>query len=358
VQVSLDVSAAGISTRSGASGTLGFTAARKFVSQATITAYEAVGVSIVDLDGVPVTRAGWYDFTARDRNQDGIYDTDGAIFVDFQSPGQPGYGTVDAIVVVLTDNAFGDDDPTLERIVDPILPGSANAAPSIAAVTVPYVNSPLFDTFAQSAGRLAAIDMDGDALTYGIAGVRKTGVTQTAVSGLGSLQVNSRTGQWTFTPNLRAINAVSGSTIATFTTTVSDGKLVSSSVLNIRVTPSAVLGVTGDFLISSTANVITRIPAKALGGPDVTGPVVPVQQAYLEFTLRGLAGEITHGDLRLYANDRLISLRGTRLVRVGQSAGATTYRLFGIEHVSSARARYVFAIGGHGGWISATWQRR
>jgi hypothetical protein len=84
---------------------------------------------------------------------------------------------------------------------------------------------------------------------------------------------------------------------------------------------------------------------------------VPIRQRYIEFTLTGLQGEITRDDLRFYANDRLISLRHTTLVRVGRSGDSITYRLLGISDISSAKSRYVFTIGGAAGWLATSWRR-
>ena len=360
IQVSFDVSAAGMLTRGGTSGAAAFTAARKFVSADTISGYAAAGLPLRDLDGNAITRPDWYDFAARDLNNDGIYDTDGVIYVDFQRPGQAGYGIVDAAVVVLTDNAFGDDDPRVDRVVDPFLPGTGNAAPTLAAVDVGYVNTPVTDVFGVSTGTLAAGDGDGDRLTYGIVGgtVRRT--TATATNQFGTLQVDTGTGRWVFTPSNPALNAVSSPTVAGFTTTVTDGKAVTSSLLRVHATPSTPSSVTGSFQIGSgtpgsAGNVITNLP---VGGSTPNPPVVPVRQQYLEFTLHGVAGDVQLGDLRLYANGRLISLRGTRLFKVSDVGTAATYRLLGIDRVSSASARYTFMVGGVGGGLATSWLRR
>jgi VCBS repeat-containing protein len=359
IQVSIDVSAAGILTRGGANGAVGYNAARKYVSQATIDAYVGVGVDLVDLEGNPITIPDWYDFTARDLDADGIYDTDGAIFVDFQRPGQPGYGVVDAIVVVLTDNAFGDDDPTLERIVDPILPGAANIAPTVAAASASYVNTTAFDAFPVAAGRFVAADADGDRLTYGVAGGRVQGNFVTKASPLGTLRVNRTTGGYTFTPARAAMNTVSTTTFQDFVLTISDGKLASQSSFRVTVAPASLTALDADFLLGShvpdaAANVITPLPILT---PGVIGPTVPVRQQYLQFTLRGALADIRLADLQFYANDRLISLRSTRLVKVAEANGSATYRLLGIRHISSAKARYTFVIGGAGGGVATTWFR-
>jgi hypothetical protein len=358
IQVSFDVSAAGISIRGGTAGSLGFNAARKFVSAATIEGYAAAGLPLVDLDGNAVTQPGWLDFTARDTTGDGIPDTDGVIFVDFQQPGEAGHGTVDAVVVTLTDNAFGDDDPTLERVVDPFLAGAANNRPRMAPASARYVNTPAFDVFAASTGRLAATDADGDRLTYGIVGGRVQKGVATRTSALGTLRVNVATGAYTYTPTTRALNAARPDTVDEFVTTVSDSGATTQSSFRVQVAAAAT-AVPATFRLGSLApehpaNVLTDLPA---GIADSAATPVASRQQYIEFTLEGAVGEVHRSDLALYSNDRLISLRKTRLVKIADEGGRTTYRLLGIPHVSSARATFTFVVNGPGGGASTTWRR-
>ena len=91
--------------------------------------------------------------------------------------------------------------------------------------------------------------------------------------------------------------------------------------------------------------------------PGVVGPTVPVRQQYIQFTLRGASADVDVSDLQFYSNDRLISLRSTRLVKVADDGYSATYRLLGIRHISSARSRYTFVIGGAGGGVATTWHR-
>ena len=79
----------------------------KYVSQQAI---DASG-QLVDLDGRAITRAGWYDFTQREPGGDG------ARFIDENSD-----GLIDYIELIITDNAFGDNDATLDKIFDPGTP--------------------------------------------------------------------------------------------------------------------------------------------------------------------------------------------------------------------------------------------
>ena len=62
------------------------------------------------------------------------------------------------------------------------------------------------------------------------------------------------------------------------------------------------------------------------------------------------------GDLRFYANDRIMSLRQATLIKLGQAGTSQTYRLLNISDISAATSRYVFTIGGPAGYIATSWQ--
>ena len=379
VQVAIDVSAAGIELPDGSAGGLRFDSARKFVSQATIEAYAVAGVDLVTLDGTAITTQGWYDFTARDVDNDGMYDTDGAIFVDFQTPGQIGYGTIDAIVMILTDNAFGDDDPTMERIVDPVLPGVNNSGPVLEDTVLSFVDTPYYDRFSPTAGQLAASDRNGDALTYGITGGMRYGQYVTASNSMGQLRVDISTGAYTFTPRVAELNSIvgygptapaghgrapstpldvsaRGSALHTFATTVSDGRDVTAAAFIVRVDATPTNGVTGDFLLGTRADVHTLLTVYE---PDVSGPTVEVPQSYIQFTLYDTHGALRKEDLEFYANGRLMSLRAATLTQIATDleANSVTYRLVGMDHLISASSKYFFKVNGVGGGIATTWDK-
>jgi hypothetical protein len=108
VQVAIDISNANISM-----GGFGFSLYRKHVTQQTLDDYASAGITLTDLNNNPVTAPGWYDYTQRTPGGDG------AAFKDFNNDGK-----IDAIIVTLTDNAFGDDNPVRNRILDPGTPSS------------------------------------------------------------------------------------------------------------------------------------------------------------------------------------------------------------------------------------------
>ena len=103
----------------------------KYVSAEAIAASAG---SLRDLDGNPITRAGWYDFTRR-QDPAGNYFGDGARFIISD-------GMIVGIELIFTDNAFGDNDPAMNRVSDPGVPVSMIRPP---VVTVDLVPPPLFD---------------------------------------------------------------------------------------------------------------------------------------------------------------------------------------------------------------------
>ncbi|MEY4612963.1 MAG: hypothetical protein RL179_936, partial [Planctomycetota bacterium] len=108
IQVAIDISSANMPM-----GGFGFSLYRKYITQQTLDDYTEAGITLTDLDNQVVTTEGWYDFTQRTAGGDG------AAFKDFNNDGK-----IDAIIVTLTDNAFGDDSPLRNKIVDPGTPSS------------------------------------------------------------------------------------------------------------------------------------------------------------------------------------------------------------------------------------------
>ena len=104
VRIRIDVSRSGL-IESDFNGYL------KFVSQATL---DAAGGTLRDLDGNPITQAGWYDFLQR-KDANGNFYGDGARFIISA-------GRIVAIELTFTDNAFGDADMTSNRVTDPGMP--------------------------------------------------------------------------------------------------------------------------------------------------------------------------------------------------------------------------------------------
>jgi len=76
----------------------------KHVSDAAIAAAGAQGLR--DLDGNLITKSGWYDFTRK------TPEGDGAKFI-------VNNGKIDSVELIITDQAFGDNDLVINRILDP-----------------------------------------------------------------------------------------------------------------------------------------------------------------------------------------------------------------------------------------------
>lgn len=104
VRIVIDISRAGMTTND-------FNAYLKYVTADAISAANAANITLRDLDGKIITKAGWYDFTQRSAGGDG------ARFVL-----APDGKTIVAIEITITDNAFGDDDMTVGKVLDPGVP--------------------------------------------------------------------------------------------------------------------------------------------------------------------------------------------------------------------------------------------
>ena len=126
IQVSIDISAANLWQ-----GIFGLNGYRKEINQNVIDSYADAGIPLLNFDGVQVTTPGWYDFTSRE-----LY-ADGGQLVDFDKDGK-----LDAIILTLTDNSFGDNDPTLNLILDPGAPVSFNPVTSNPGGSNPNAPSP------------------------------------------------------------------------------------------------------------------------------------------------------------------------------------------------------------------------
>ncbi|MBU3639605.1 SwmB domain-containing protein, partial [Polynucleobacter sp. AP-RePozz3-80-G7] len=121
IQIVIDISHAGV-----AAG--GFNGYMKFISQSTIDSYAAANITLTNLDGNVVTHAGWYDFTQR------VSGGDGAKFVTTG-------GHITAIVITITDNAFGDSDPAVGHVYDPGVPVLYSSVSATIPVTAGELNA-------------------------------------------------------------------------------------------------------------------------------------------------------------------------------------------------------------------------
>lgn len=108
-----------------------------------------------------------------------------------------------------------------------------NNIPTLATPTALFLSdTSSADIFVKQTGTLSATDIDGDKLIYGIDG-GKNGVK---AGNYGTLKVNSKTGDYTYTPNAKTIEALSADTTETFTITVKDKASTATANLIINLT--------------------------------------------------------------------------------------------------------------------------
>ncbi|TFH70252.1 hypothetical protein E3V39_15360, partial [Gammaproteobacteria bacterium LSUCC0112] len=124
--IQLDISRSGI--REGE-----FEAYMKFIGQSTIDAYASLG-GLIDLSGHVITQPGWYDYTQK------VEGGDGAKFVITN-------GFITRIDIIVTDNSFGDNDPRVNRVLDPGMPVGRlpPVVPPVIEPETPPVNPPVVD---------------------------------------------------------------------------------------------------------------------------------------------------------------------------------------------------------------------
>jgi VCBS repeat-containing protein len=124
---------------------------------------------------------------------------------------------------------------SLQRVAASLDPSTAarlsNLPPEFLAFAQPsYADTAADDTFAAATGTFQAVDLNNNALTYGLVGGSATLLTvdgatynQVAFSAYGGLFLNTATGAWRFIPDNDAVNALTATTSADFTITTSDG---------------------------------------------------------------------------------------------------------------------------------------
>ena len=93
-------------------------------------------------------------------------------------------------------------------------------------------------TTSNLSGTLSASDADGDTLTYGIANGTVASGTSTLAGTYGSLVINTTTGQYTYTPNSSAVEALDSGDTPTdsFSVTASDGIETSTATYSVNLT--------------------------------------------------------------------------------------------------------------------------
>lgn len=141
-------------------------------------------------------------------------------------------------VVALSGPEGADTLINIDRILfsDQTLSVGENNAPDLTTPSsIVFSDSAENTTYATAQGSLVAIDSDGDAVTYSIAGGQVADGNAVIAGKFGSLILNTHTGNYSFTPNAREIETQKSSVSETFTVSASDGRATSEKVLTITV---------------------------------------------------------------------------------------------------------------------------
>ena len=161
------------------------------------------------------------------------------------------------------------------------------------------IDTVAFDQFTATSGTFHASSSNSATLTYGIGGGTAgstvlDGVTYdlSRTGPFGTLYLNSTTGAFSFVPDGGAINALTATTITSFTVTVSDGTLSAS-----RTFPITINGVNDAAVISgTTAGAVIEAGVAMPGAPTATGTLTDtdVDNPFNTFTAVGPTPS-THG---------------------------------------------------------------
>jgi VCBS repeat-containing protein len=237
---------------------------------ATITVTKADALSSASFDSVDLTSNGWSSADAgATYTKAGSYGTatftiaSGVVSYSLNNSagatqaltqGQAaadGFGTLGIV------DAAGNS--SLSEVISFAITG-ANDTPVLAAVTSGLLSDSIFnDSFSNITGTLVGLDVDaGTTLTYGISGGTVSAGTSTLAGTYGSLSINISTGAYTYTPTSSAINALSANATDSFTFSVSDGSLSTTTGFTVNIigfndTP-VLTAVTSGSLIDTAAN--------------------------------------------------------------------------------------------------------
>lgn len=96
---------------------------------------------------------------------------------------------------------------------------------SSSVVTLSLADTKDNDSFAGATGTFTATDADSDTLTFGIVGSSVANGVSSSTNSYGTLAVTASSGEYVFTPNATAINALTANTTTTFSIVANDGKV-------------------------------------------------------------------------------------------------------------------------------------
>jgi len=164
-------------------------------------------------------------------------------------------GAVDVVKIFSTSTAFsalrsdgslvtwgdwrrGGDSTALSSELDSIVSLSTIETTDVPSVTVgsaPSLFGTTQDSFINTTGKISASDPNGDTLLYNLIGGTTTGEFSSLQGTYGTLKIDTKSGDWNFSPNDVTVNAFSGRTSETFQVNVSDGILSVTSALQVDI---------------------------------------------------------------------------------------------------------------------------
>ncbi len=178
-----------------------------------------------------------------------------ASHIAYWTPALNANGTLNALTVAAKDNS-GAVSATPVQAKIAVTP--ANDAPVLTTpAIINYTDTVYDDTFPTRTGTLMASDVDKDTLTYGITGgiIDNINGTVSKTGSAGKLTVDRATGAYSFVPNDAVFEALKTSASASFAVTVSDGLLLSSKTLALKISQSgATESIYNDTLSGTSAN--------------------------------------------------------------------------------------------------------
>jgi Ca2+-binding RTX toxin-like protein len=156
-------------------------------------------------------------------------------------------------------NYGGDSTSVNSQLTSVINLANFNAVNNAPVLTMPtainYTDTVFNDAFATATGALAASDIDGNTLTYGITGGTDNGLTISKSSAYGVLTVTKSTGVYNFAANDTEIEELKANASTGFTITASDGILSDSKSLTINIIQNGITESIGnDTLTGSSAS--------------------------------------------------------------------------------------------------------
>jgi len=176
---------------------------------------------------------------------------DDATHKAYWTPAADANGSLNAFTAVAKDNKGAESATGIQAKVTIT---AVNDTPALTMpVAITYTDTVFDDPFANVTGSFAASNVDGDTLTYGITGGTDNGLTMFKNSAYGVLTVTKTTGAYSFVPNDAAIEALTVAASVNFTVIVSDGLLINSNTLTIKIAQNGTTESLGNDTLTGTS---------------------------------------------------------------------------------------------------------